>query len=199
MPDSELETQNPVTAQPTGASHLRQELANWQARFDAQPPMVQRFLEAQGQQLAEKLIRADGPTQIRFTLPDRVRPEPAEAEQAVPPELREHLAGGLMERLARATLGRVLRQRLAELEQSPHRAVAAAAGLLRHATAVQLVTRLLPAGRTVRYDAAPGDEIPSLPVSGALEPESAITAAEARSSLLRPRDPRTAWPSHASD
>jgi len=177
MPDSELETHNQApTPSSSATSHLRQELESWRARFEAQPGMVQRFLEAQGRQLAEALIRADGPAQVRLTLPDRVKPEPDEAEQAVPAELREQLAGGLMERLVRESASKVLRQRLAELEQSPNRAVAAAAGLLRHTTAIQLVTALLPAGRTVRYEAAPGDEIPSRPVGGELEPESAITA-----------------------
>jgi hypothetical protein len=83
-----------------------------------------------------------------------------------------------MERLARTTVGKVLRQRLAELEQSPNRAIAAAGGLLRYATARELVHTLLPDGRTVRYVAGPGDEIPSAPVSTDLELESAITAAE---------------------
>jgi hypothetical protein len=139
---------------------------------------VQRHLDGQGQQLAQMLLRGEAPSQVSFRLADRVKPEPDEADQVVPPEMREQLAGGLMERLARATAGKVLRQRLAELEQSPNRAVATAAGLLRHATAFQLVHALLPDGRTVTYEALPGDEIPSVPVAAEHEPESAITAAE---------------------
>jgi hypothetical protein len=177
MSESPLPKQQADDAAPAAAGQLRQELAAWRARLDSQPGQVQRFLEAQGRQLAETLLREEVPSQVRFGLPDRVRPEPSEAEQALPPEMREHLAGGLMERLARATTGRVLRQRLAELEQSPNRAVAAAAGLVRHVTAVQLIHALLPAGRTVQYAVAPGDEIPSLPIASGLEPESAITAA----------------------
>jgi hypothetical protein len=177
MPDPQVDTLGRVLAQPAGVTgHLRQTLLTWQARLEAQPAMVQRFLEAQGRQLAEALLRPSAASQVRFALPDRVKPEPAEAEQVVPPEMREQLAGGLMERLARTTAGAVLRERLAELEQSPNRAVAAAAGLLRHATALQLVYALLPAGRAVQYAAAPGDEIPSRPVADALSPESAITA-----------------------
>jgi hypothetical protein len=40
-----------------------------------------------------------------------------------------------------------------------------------------MVHNMLPAGRTVQYTTAEGEEIPSVPVQSALEPESAITAA----------------------
>jgi hypothetical protein len=66
---------------------------------------------------------------------------------------------------------------LAELEQSGNPAVAAGAGLVRHATVMHLVHNLLPAGRSVTYRAAEGEEIPTLPVGDELEPASAITAA----------------------
>jgi hypothetical protein len=177
MPDTQLDQHSQVDAQPGGVTqHLRESLLAWQALLDAQPGVIQRYLEAQGRQLAESLLRPSAASQVRFALPDRVRPAVAEGEQLVPPEMREQLAGGLVERLTRATTGAVLRERLSELEQSPNRAVAAAAGLLRHVTALEIVYSLLPAGRAVRYAAAPGDEIPSLPVVDQLAPESAITA-----------------------
>jgi hypothetical protein len=40
-----------------------------------------------------------------------------------------------------------------------------------------MVHNMLPSGRTVQYTVAEGEEIPSIPVQGDLEPESAITAA----------------------
>jgi hypothetical protein len=94
----------------------------------------------------------------------------------VPSESREQITGGLMDRLMRTDLRTALRLRLGELEQSPNRAVAVSAGLLRHAVVRHMVHNMLPSGRTVEYKVAEGEEIPSIPVKSALEPESAITA-----------------------
>src|SRR5262245_13029605 len=52
------------------ADHIREEFERRQKQFDAQPAIVQRFLEAQGAQLANALI--DPPVQVRFSLPDRI-------------------------------------------------------------------------------------------------------------------------------
>jgi hypothetical protein len=82
-----------------------------------------------------------------------------------------------MDRLTRADLRAVLRARLLELEQSENAAVSAAARLIRHATVLHMVYNMLPSGRTVTYVAAEGEEIPTIPVSSEMEPESAITAA----------------------
>ncbi len=162
------------------ASALRQEYEAWQALFDAQPAIIARFLEAQAQQLADALTQREYPSQLRFTLPDRVVLEvPADGAgqpAEIPPDQREQLAGGLFDRLARSDADQALRQRLAELEQSPSRAVAISAGLLRHAIAMHMVHGMLPSGRHVTYTALSGDEIPTIPVSDPLEPESAITA-----------------------
>ena len=185
MSDTFSSTRTTVTATPNSLSessgnHLRQEYETWQARFRAQPAMVQRFLEGQARQLADAITQHERPSQIRFMLPDQIGVEaPAHGEAVhmpVPPEQREQLAGGLFDRQARADLGAALRQRLAELEQSPNQAVAASAGLIRHATALHMVHNMLPSGRSVRYVAAGDEEIPSIPVSDDLEPESAITA-----------------------
>src|SRR3990172_9162417 len=169
----------PMTARPPGgpASHLRQEYESWQTRFEAQAAMVQRFLETQARNLAEALTQRDHPTQVRFTLPDRVIVKAGGQEQPVPPDFRQQLAGGLMDRLTRADVNSAVRQRLAELEQSPNRAVTISAGLLRHAAVMHMIHGMLPSGRSVVYVAAEGEEIPSIPAGDALEPESAITAA----------------------
>jgi hypothetical protein len=95
---------------------------------------------------------------------------------SVPSESREQITGGLMDRLMRTDLRTALRLRLGELEQSPNRAVAVSAGLLRHAVIRHMVHNMLPSGRTVEYKVAEGEEIPSIPVQSDLEPESAITA-----------------------
>jgi hypothetical protein len=58
-----------------------------------------------------------------------------------------------------------LRKRLAELEQCQDRAVSASAALLMHALALHLIYERLPAGRPVRYVAAGGEAIPTIPTS----------------------------------
>lgn len=157
-------------------SQLRQEYQGYQELFQSQPPLVQRFLETQASSVAEAIIQ--GLPQVRFTLPDRVvvQPEVDGKPVSIPKEAREQMTGGLMDRLTRTDLRTALRLRLGELEQSSNRAVAVSAGLLRHAIAGHMVHNMLPAGRSVHYTAADGEEIPSLPLQRELEPESAITA-----------------------
>jgi hypothetical protein len=152
-------------------SYLHDEYQQWAALLDAQPTMVQQFIQAQARQLADGLTQ--NVSQARFALPNLVVPEAGKTAVPVPAEFREQLVGGVLSRL---DLQAVLRQRLSKLEGAPEQGVALSAGLLRYSTAVYMVYDLLPAGRSVTYAAAEGEEIPTLPVSGALEPESAITA-----------------------
>jgi len=157
---------------------IRQEYNGYQDLLQMQPPLVQRYLETQAASLAEAIVQ--GLPQIRFTLPDRVYLQKQDGEAkatSVPGELREQMTGGLMDRLTHTDLRTALRLRLVELEQSSNRAVSVSAGLLRHALAVHMVHNMLPSGKTVQYSMAEGEEIPSIPVRAALEPESAITAA----------------------
>jgi hypothetical protein len=158
------------------SGQLREEYEAQRSLFEAQPPLVQRFLEAQARQLAQTLTHPERVSQARFTLPDRVAVEVQGQPQPIPADAREQLAGGLIDRLTRGDVRSALRQRLAELEQWPNRSVAVGAELVRYATVVHMVHNLLPAGRSVTYVAAQGEEIPTLPVGDGLEPESAITA-----------------------
>jgi hypothetical protein len=164
---------------PAGAvSQQRQEYLDYQELLLAQPPLVQRFLETQASSMAEAVIQ--NLPQLRFTLPDRVVVQKQEGEgkmATVHSESREQMLGGLMDRLLRTDLRTALRLRLGELEQSSNKAVSVSAGLLRHAVVRHLVHNMLPAGRSVQYVVAEGEEIPSIPVVSDLEPESAITAA----------------------
>lgn len=167
---------NPVSVEPV--SQLAQKYEARKALFQAQPVMVQRFLEAQARQIADALVQRL--PQVRFTLPDKVVTEvPSQGEgklQSVSPENREQLAGGLMDRITRTDLRAAFRQRLAEIEQSSNKATVKSAELIRYATVLQLVHNMLPAGRSVTYAAAEGEEIPTLPIERESEPESAITA-----------------------
>jgi hypothetical protein len=160
----------------TVARQLRDEYEAQQVLFGVQPSLVQRFLEAQGRQLGDTLAQHERVSQARFTLPERIVTEAHDRPVAVPPESREQLAGGLIDRLTRGDVRSALRQRLAELEQSSPRSVAVAAGLVRYATVTHMVHNMLPAGRSVTYVPVEGEEIPSIPVGDVLEPASAITA-----------------------
>lgn len=155
-------------------SFLAQELTDWQVSFEAQPVLIQRFLETQAHRLAEALLQQA--PQVRFTLPDRVVLK-SQTTETLPPDQREQMAGGLFDRLTRTDLNTILRQRLAELENSPNPALVMAVGLLRHATATHMVYNMLPSGRSVQYRALDHEEIPTIPEDNDLEPGSAITAA----------------------
>jgi hypothetical protein len=177
MPDPLTSTVNASSSGNPG-DELRQEYERRQALFEAQPAIIQRFLEAQGRQLADAFI--EHAPSVRFMLPDRVVCDPGRkgdaAPVAVPHAARSQAAGSLRDRLSRRDVHDTLRQRLSELEQSPDAAVSASARLIRHVTATHMVRNMLPSGRSVTYVAAEGDEIPTIPVSTGLEPESAITA-----------------------
>ena len=159
-------------------SHLREELSEKQALFNAQPTIVQRFIEAQARQIADALI--EHRPQAKFTLPARIVAEMPQIDQpatiTVPAAAREQSVGGLRLRLMRQGVSEDLRHRLNELEQSPDHAISTSAALLRHAATIHMVHNMLPSGRTVTYRPEEDEEIPTIPTED-LEPESAITQA----------------------
>lgn len=159
------------------ASQLRREYEAQGVLFQAQPSLVQRFLEGQARNLADALVQHGA--QVRFTLPEQVVVETGkngtERVKQVPAERREQAAGGFFDRLGSGSHS-VVRERLAELEQSLDEAVAVSAGLLRYATARYMVHHLLPSGRSVTYAPVEGEEIPTIPVGDEQEPDSAISA-----------------------
>src|SRR5687768_1757183 len=81
-------------------SPLAKEYEAQRALFEAQPPMVQRYLETQARALAEALM--ERPSQIKFNLPDRVvvhGPGPSGSGGQtlnVPSQSQEQMAGGLL-------------------------------------------------------------------------------------------------------
>lgn len=160
------------------ADHLKEEFLRLQALFNAQPGILQRFLEAQGAQLANSLLNPSG--QVKFTLPDRIVIEIQTLDKvapvSVPAKSREHTVGNLLfKRLSKTNVRQELRHAINELEQSPDSAIAASASLIHFATAMHLVHSMLPSGRTVLYRAEHEDEIPYIPVGSDVELESAIT------------------------
>jgi hypothetical protein len=159
-------------------SRLREEFSEKQGLFNAQPAIVQRFLEAQARQIAEALTERQ--PQARFTLPDRIVAELPQIDQpatiTVPASAREQNVGGFRNRLARQDVHEELRHRLNELEQSPDHAISISAGLLRYAAGIHLVHNMLPSGRSVTYRPDDDEDIPTIPTED-LAPESAITQA----------------------
>ncbi|MFZ6028471.1 MAG: hypothetical protein ACOYYS_12215 [Chloroflexota bacterium] len=172
MPENPTLQSSAQSSSPVG--HLRQEYETQQALFDAQPALVQRFLEAQARQLADAITQHA--SQVRFSLPDRVVPVPGGQPEAVPANQREQAVGKIIDRLTGSNLQVNVRQRLMELESAGEAAVAAGGNLLRHATVSYMVRSMLPAGRSVVYTSADGEEIPSIPASRERVKESAITA-----------------------
>jgi hypothetical protein len=160
-------------------SYLRNEYERQQALFNAQPTIVQRFLETQAQRLVDALI--NDARQVRFTLPDRVVSKtPSSGEMAamlIPNDVREYAVGGWRMHFERQLLHEVLKRKLSELEQSPDQAINASANLLRHAMAIHMVYNLLPAGRSVAYRADDDEQVPTIPIKGDGESESALTSA----------------------
>jgi hypothetical protein len=160
-------------------SLLRQEYdQNW-SLLNVQPQILQRFIQQQAHKISEALLQHS--TQVRFSLPDRItvldEQGKAGATLTIPAEFREQMAGGVIDRLTRTDARATLVQRLAELEQNENQAIALSGKLIRFSTAYYMVHNLLPEGRDVRYIAAEGEEIPSIPFIESREVKSAITAA----------------------
>ena len=167
----------PVMIEPA-ASPLLDEYATYRNLFEAQPTSARRFIEAQGQHLAAAILRND--KRLYFTLPDQVINVAEGGENgrtlSVPAEKRSQEIGGLIHTLTQTGLSKALRQRLTELENSPSKATAMSAELIRYATAYAMVYTTLPSGRTISYSAPEGEEIPSIPTGQDELIESAITA-----------------------
>ncbi len=169
---------NIATHSSSATDHLRQEYDAASALLQAQPPLTQRFVEAQARALAEAMVQKQ--PQIRFTLPDRVIAPGSDAQPVVvPADQREQSAGGagLFDRFSKTELYKAVRQRLTELEQSNNRELRLGGQLVRHATALHLVHNMLPTGRTVTYVTADDEVIPTIPAPDQLGAASAITAA----------------------
>ncbi|MBI4730921.1 MAG: hypothetical protein HY781_02110 [Chloroflexi bacterium] len=170
-------TQNPTGDIGPGSpiESLRDDYEKQLTLFDAQPPIVQRFLEVQARLVAEAFTERG--QRVRFMLPDRVTAAEKSAPFPVPEKAREQVVGKFSDRLAGRDVHTTLKQKLTELESSPDQAIAVSTGLIRFAAAQHIVHNMLPAGRSVTYSAAEGEEIPSIPTTSAADPESAITAA----------------------
>jgi hypothetical protein len=158
----------------TAADQLREEYERQSALFDFQPPIVQRFLEAQARQIAQAYVERSHT--VRFRLPDRVTISEKAEQLTVDPSIRDQRVGTLLDRVGSHDVHETLRQRLTQLDQSIEKATALSAELVRYASATHMVHNMLPSGRNVSYFAADEEDIPSIPSGDVADPESAITA-----------------------
>ncbi len=166
-------SQNP--ASPT--SLLRQEYDQAAELLRLQPPLTQRFVEAQARHLADAIVQRT--PQVRFTLPDQVIGPGSDARPvAVAAGYREQVVGGtgFLDRFSRTDVRKAIAHRLQELELMANREVSISAKLLRHATVIYMVHGMLPAGRSVKYVAEEGEEIATQPSGELAGVGSAITA-----------------------
>jgi len=125
---------------------LREECQAQQALFDAQPIEVRRWLDEQARKIAEALVQ--GRRQLSFTLPEQVSLETqgrdGEGWLVVPAEFRKQNVTGWLGRLPVKDIRAAVRQRLAQLEQSSHPAVAVSARLVRYGVVRYIVHDMLP-------------------------------------------------------
>src|SRR5512135_1320352 len=107
---SPTQSSRPYSSLTGNDSAIRAEYESQQALYDLQPAMVRRFLELQAQKLADAIRKSQ--IQASFSLPDKVTlqevPGEAPVQAAVPPDMREQLVGGVINRLTRTDLRAVL-------------------------------------------------------------------------------------------
>ena len=127
---------------------LREECQAQQTLFDAQPIEARRLLDEQARKIAEALVL--GQRQLSFALPEQVSVEtPGRDGQgwlSVPAEFCNQNVAGWLGQLPVKDIRAAVRQRLNQLEQSHHQAVAVSAKLVRYAVVRHIVHELLPAG-----------------------------------------------------
>ena len=141
-------TDSPAAPADSAFRQLRDEYQAQRALFEAQPHDTRELLEGQAHNMAQALVQ--GQRQIHLTLPDQVVIRASglvrDRLAAVPSEFRQQAVAGLFGRLPSRDIRADVRQRLAQLEQSPHPAVAVSARLLRYAIVMHMVYGVLPAG-----------------------------------------------------
>ena len=97
----------------TPIDQLREEFVRQSALFDAQPPIVQRFLESQARQISQGYVERIHT--LRFNLPDRVVLSEKTEPLAVEPAFREQRVGTLRDRIGNRDVHETLRQRLTSI------------------------------------------------------------------------------------
>ena len=160
----------------SATSRFRQEYQAYQALFNAQSPLTQQYLLTQANSLAEAIVH--GAPGTHFSLPDQVVHPGSSTDtmetESIPAEQRTQIVGRLLDRVSHTSIQALLVRRFSELEGSLNRAVSTSAGMLRYAVARHMIHNMLPAGKSVIYASADGDDIPNQPVEKDTDLGSAI-------------------------
>ncbi len=159
-----------TTASPV--SQLREKYEKISRLYQAQPEQIQRFITTQAQQLGQAIVQSL--SVIHFSLPSQVADQNEILD--VPASQRQQTVGGLFDRAARKDIRTAIKGRLAKLERTSCPALMISTSLIRYATAVAIVHVILPAGRTVTYEASQEDEIPNVPVDNSTLPGPGLPA-----------------------
>ena len=156
---------------------LQAEYQEHKELYEAQPGIVRNFVDAQARKIADALVRNQ--PQLGFTMPDKVAVDPGKPNQltTVPAQQREQAIGSLFNRITRTDTRTIVRQHLYELEGSNKAAIVAVARIVRYATVAYMINGMLPSGRSVTYQTAESEEIPTIPAEDNSQLESAITQA----------------------
>lgn len=140
---------------------LATDFQRWQALYADQPDQTKQVLGSQAKGLVQFLKSSSRRTS--FFLPDQVRSKQKNALLSVPKKSREQKIGSWLDRFLRRPPILLLRNRLDEMEAGLDEAVSLSAGLIRHATGMQLIYHGLPDGKKVSYRPLAGEEIPTIP------------------------------------
>jgi hypothetical protein len=149
------------------ANQIGREYEALQERFQAQSAQIKGYLESQARLLSEAIVGKA--ISVRFSLPENIVDNPTvlpgeAASYTIPPKNRNQSVGGIIGRLTNRDIHTLIRYRLLKLECSTDPVVSISASLIRFATALDLVHRVLPSGNPVRYRSEEWDELPSIPV-----------------------------------
>ena len=158
-------------------STLHGEYREQRELYEAQPGIVRNFIDAQARRIADALVHNQ--PQVGFSMPDKIVADTANPDQtvSVPAQQREQMVGSILNHITRTDTRTIVRQHLYELEGSNKPAVVACARVIKYATVSYMVNGMLPSGRSVTYQTAEGEEIPTIPAEDNSQPESAITQA----------------------
>ena len=154
-------------------SNLRMEYQYHKSLYEAQPAVLQHFLDLQAGRIAQAIL--DDVSRLRFSLPERVFPVEGAEALDIPAGQREQVVGRGLFPWTRDLRAGILAQFIS-LERSPDQALALCGSLMRFAVAQNMVHKMLPDGRSAHYRLLEGDEIPSQPWELAPAPQSAMKA-----------------------
>lgn len=145
-------------------SHIEKDYQDQVALFKAQTEPVQQFFREQARGISTAVLQ--NASLVRFQIPENLNQPNGNGDcmrVTTPEGQRQQLASSHIGWFSQTYLDNALRRRLIELEHSPEPGLAIAARLLHYTVAIHMIYQVLPSGRSVKYLAGEGEEIPSIP------------------------------------